>query len=156
MSANLSGDDINHILGLIPHIEGGCYREIYREVQADGGRDLMTSIYYLIRANDPCAWHRIDTTEVWCYHAGSPFEGEIYIDGRTVEKVRLGSDLAAGEKPQVIVPAGAWRTARTVGDWSLFGCIVAPAFEWKGFEMAPAGWSPSPQHKAAYPNTYVG
>ena len=54
----------------------------------------------------------------------------------------LGPDLAAGERPQAIVPAGAWQAAESLGDWTLVGCTVAPGFEFERFELAPAGWRP--------------
>jgi predicted cupin superfamily sugar epimerase len=61
------------------------------------------------------------------------------IDGGTV---RLGPDLTSGETLQAVVPAGAWQAARPLGAWSLVACVVAPAFEFEGFELAPAGWAP--------------
>lgn len=60
------------------------------------------------------------------------------------QELRLGPDLASGEVLQGIVPAHAWQDARSLGDWTLVSCIVAPAFEFAGFELAPADWSPSP------------
>ena len=71
--------------------------------------------------------------------------GGAWLYGRATgtEAVRLGSGLAAGERPQAVVPAGVWQTARAVGGWALVGCTVAPAFEFASFEMAPAGWAPS-------------
>ena len=44
--------------------------------------------------------------------------------------------------PQIVVPAGAWQAARPLGSWTLVGCIVSPAFEFDGFELAPDGWEP--------------
>ena len=61
--------------------------------------------------------------------------------GKT-EELCLGADLASGERPQAIVPKGAWQSAVTLGDWTLVGCTVSPAFEFAGFEMAPLGFSP--------------
>jgi predicted cupin superfamily sugar epimerase len=54
----------------------------------------------------------------------------------------LGPDLAAGERPQVVVPAGCWQSARPLGRYALVGCTVSPGFEFAGFEMAPEGWEP--------------
>jgi len=144
MTADLTGDNIIRILGLEPHIEGGHFREIYRDAPADGSRGVMTSIYFLLRAGERSSWHRVDAPEIWCYHSGSPLEVAIWSDGQSVKKFRLGSDLLGGERPQVTVPAGAWQAAKIFGDWSLVGCVVAPAFEYSGFEMAPDGWSPTP------------
>ena len=146
MTADLTGDDIIRILALEPLIEGGHFREIYRDAPADGSRGVMTSIYFLLRAGERSTWNRIDAPQIWCYHSGSPLEVSTWIDGRSVEKHRLGSDLLGGERPQLSVPAGAWQAAETLGDWSLVGCIVAPAFQFSGYEVAPDGWSPTPQH----------
>ena len=56
--------------------------------------------------------------------------------------VKLGGNLASGEQPQAIVPVRAWQAAKSLGDWTLAGCTVAPGFEFSGFELAPEGWSP--------------
>ncbi len=60
----------------------------------------------------------------------------------SIERVTLGTDLAAGERPQAIVPAHAWQAAESLGDWTLCGCTVAPGFDFKSFELAPPGWTP--------------
>jgi predicted cupin superfamily sugar epimerase len=86
----------------------------------------------------------VDADEVWHHYAGAPLELSLSPDGRRRSIVRLGADLAAGERPQAVVPAGAWQSARSLGDWTLAGCTVAPAFQFSGFEMAPPGWEPSP------------
>jgi len=64
-------------------------------------------------------------------------------DDGSIRRIKLGPDLAAGERPQAIVPAGTWQAAESLGDWTLTGCTVAPGFEFSGFEMAPQGWAPS-------------
>jgi hypothetical protein len=63
-------------------------------------------------------------------------------DGEGSERHLLGSDLAGGQRPQAVVPAQAWQSAQSLGDWSLVGCTVAPAFDFAGFEMAPPDWKP--------------
>jgi uncharacterized protein len=89
-------------------------------------------------------WHKVDAVEVWHYHAGAPIRLEIALqEGGPVERLILGGDLAAGERPQAVVPAHAWQAATALGDWTLVGCTVAPGFEWAGFEIAPQGWAPS-------------
>jgi uncharacterized protein len=130
-------------LGLRPHPEGGHFVETYRHAPADGGRGLATAIYYLLRAGEESRWHRVtDAVEIWAYHAGAPLALTLSADGRHIAPYRLGLELAAGERPQAVVPAGCWQTARSLGDWTLVSCVVAPAFEFGGFEMAPAGWQP--------------
>ena len=133
----MTAEEVAGLLGLQPHPEGGFFRETFR----DGG--VSTAIYYLLRDGEVSSWHRVHgAAEVWHHYAGAPVELTLSADGRSVEAVRLGSGLAAGERPQAVVPAGAWQTARAVGGWALVGCTVAPAFEFSAFEMAPAGWAP--------------
>lgn len=136
-------DEIIRLLDLRPHPEGGFYRETFRDAPAEGGRGASTAIYYLLREGDVSAWHRVrDAAEVWHHYAGGPLELSLSPDGRRRETVRLGTDLAAGERPQAVVPAGVWQAARPLGGWVLVGCTVAPGFDFAAFEMAPAGWEP--------------
>ena len=64
-------------------------------------------------------------------------------DGTKRTSVTLGTDLTAGERPQAVVPAGAWQAAHSLGNWTLVGCTVAPGFDFAGFELAPKGWRPA-------------
>ena len=80
--------------------------------------------------------------EIWLWHGGAPLELSIHEDGGAVERCRLGMDIEGGERPQAVIPVGAWQAARSLGDWSLVSCTVAPAFEFAGFRMAPEGWEP--------------
>ncbi|HEY7213825.1 MAG TPA: cupin domain-containing protein [Thermoanaerobaculia bacterium] len=139
----LPAEEIVRLLGLAPHPEGGFYRETFRAAAADGGRGASTAIYYLLRRGEVSAWHRVDADEAWHHYAGAPLELLLSADGQERSAVRLGSDLAAGERPQAVVPAGVWQSARSLGAWTLVGCTVAPAFDFAGFEMAPEGWEPT-------------
>jgi uncharacterized protein len=130
-------------LGLKPHPEGGHYRETFRDVSLDAsGRARSTAIYFLLARGERSHWHRIDAVEIWHYYAGSALTLHIAHDGGALHTVTLGPDLAAGERPQAIVPALAWQAAESTGDWTLLGCTVAPGFEFAGFELAPEGWKP--------------
>ena len=80
--------------------------------------------------------------EVWHHYGGAPLELAISTDGRGVVRHRLGDDVLAGDRPQIVVPAGAWQSARSLGAWTLVGCTVSPAFSFDGFELAPDGWEP--------------
>jgi len=135
-------DTIVTRLGLEPHPEGGWFRETWRDPDRGGERGAGTAIYYLLRAGEVSAWHRVDAVEVWHHYAGAPLELRIAADGEPVERVVLGVDLDHGA-PQVVVPAGAWQSAASLGDWTLVGCTVSPAFRFEGFELAPDGWEPS-------------
>ncbi len=140
----LPAEEIVRLLGLAPHPEGGFYRETFRAAAKDGERGTSTAIYYLLRRGEVSAWHRVDADEVWHYYAGAPLELLLSADGRERSAVHLGPDLAAGERPQAVVPAGVWQSARSLGEWTLVGCTVAPAFQFAGFEMAPEEWEPGP------------
>ena len=105
-------------------------------------RGTGTAIYYLIRAGERTHWHRVDATEIWHYYAGACLALSIHAVAGPPERLLLGADLARGERPQAIVSKGAWQSAETLGDWSLLGCTVSPAFEFAGFELAPPDWSP--------------
>ena len=142
MSAAPAAEEVVRLLGLEPHPEGGFYKETFRAPAGEGERAASTAIYYLLREGEVSAWHRVDADEVWHHYAGAPLELMLSKDGRERSSVRLGPDLAAGERPQAVVPAGVWQAARPLGGWVLVGCTVAPAFEFAGFEMAPAGWEP--------------
>jgi predicted cupin superfamily sugar epimerase len=138
----LSAADVIKLLGLRPHPEGGHFHEIFRDARAvEGRRAASTAIYYLLARGERSHWHRVDAAEVWHFYAGDSLSLEIAENGRTT-KHALGIDLAAGERPQIVVPAGAWQAAHSLGDWTLVGCTVAPGFDFAGFEMAPKDWAP--------------
>ena len=129
-------------LGLLPHPEGGHYRELWRDQPSSGQRGVGSSILFLLTAGEHSHWHRVDAAEVWLWQGGSALL--LGIAGETGRhQLRLGPDLAVGEVLQGIVPAHAWQEARSLGPWTLVNCIVAPAFEFAGFELAAANWSPS-------------
>jgi predicted cupin superfamily sugar epimerase len=136
--------DIIARLDLRPHPEGGHYRETFRDPRTDAdGRARSTAIYFLLARGERSHWHRIDTVEVWHYYAGDALILQIVLNGGAPRAVRLGSELAAGEVPQAIVPAQAWQAAESTGDWTLVGCTVAPGFDFAKFELAPKGWAPA-------------
>ena len=103
---------------------------------------ISTAIYFLLARGERSHWHKVDAIETWHWHAGAPLQLDIHDNGKRT-KLILGCDLAAGERPQGIVPTNAWQAAESLGDWTLVGCTVAPGFEFSGFELAPAGWSPA-------------
>jgi hypothetical protein len=135
-----------------PHPEGGHYRETWRDEPGQarrgrhkpeaGERGAGTAIYYLLQWGEESRWHRIDAVEIWHHYSGAALALNIMGANGRVRTVRLGSKIHAGEKPQAIVPKGAWQSAKPLGDWSLVGCTVSPAFDFAGFEMAPENVTP--------------
>jgi uncharacterized protein len=127
-------------LGLAPHPEGGFYRETFRAPLAvgapQGTRAASTAIYFLLPAGAFSSLHRVRSDEVWHHYDGDPLElYTLHEDGgHRVES--LGRDLARGERPQIVVPAGVWQAAVPVGSrFALCGCTVAPGFDFADFEM---------------------
>lgn len=139
----LTATDVIAALDLAPHPEGGHFRETFRDARETGGRTASTAIYYLLAAGEVSHWHRVDAVEVWHWYAGAPLLLSHAADGASVTEVRLGPDISAGERPQAVVPAHDWQGARSLGEWTLIGCTVAPGFQFEGFELAPEGFAPS-------------
>ena len=139
----LSAADIVKKLDLKPHPEGGHFRETFRDARTVDGRAASTAIYFLLARGERSHWHRVDAAEVWHYYAGAPLVLEIAAGKEgPVRRMKLGPDLAMGERPQGVVPAGHWQAAETLGDWTLVGCTVAPGFEFAHFETAAKDWEP--------------
>jgi len=98
----------------------------------------------LLARGERSHWHKVDAVEIFHYHAGAPLKLEIAANAKgPIECITLGADLAAGERPQAIVPAHTWQAAQSLGEWTLVGCTVAPGFEFSRFELAPKDWAPS-------------
>jgi uncharacterized protein len=140
--AELTAQDIVRMLDLKPHPEGGYLRETFRDARNVGGRSASTAAYFLLARGERAHWHRVDAAEVWHWHAGAPLQLEIALAPGRIERVTLGGDISAGLRPQAVVPPHVWQAAQTLGDWTLLGCTVAPAFDFAGFELAPPDWSP--------------
>ena len=140
-------------LRLLPHPEGGHYRELYRskeEVAASalpkrfgGPRAMSTSIFYLLRSGERSVFHRIKSDETWHFYAGTALElfqlDEACPD--QLQRVLIGSQLHLGEHLQWTVPAGVWFGSRPAQSgvnhaYSLLGCTVSPGFDFEDFDMA--------------------
>jgi len=139
---NLTADEIIAKLDLEPHPEGGYFREMFRDPRSVDGRSVGTAIFFLLKAGEVSRWHKVDSSEIWHYYAGAPLELSFAEKGQTVQVLVLGNDLEQGELPQHVIPAGLWQQARSLGDWTLVGCTVSPGFEFSGFEIADADWTP--------------
>lgn len=109
--------------------EGGMYRRKFKD-------DNSTSIYFLIEPESPTMLHRLPGPEIFHFYAGAPTR--IHILGPESGDARhpiLGTNLEQGERPQILVPGGAWQAAETTGAWTLLGTTMAPGFHWDRFEL---------------------
>ena len=138
----ISPADLIRKLDLKPHPEGGHFRETFRDPDLENGRAASTAIYFLLARGERSHWHRIDAVEIWHYYAGAPLVLEMSEVGGPIRRMKLGPDIAMGERPQAVVAAGHWQAAESLGDWTLAGCTVAPGFELRGFEAASKDWEP--------------
>ncbi|MCB1344536.1 MAG: cupin domain-containing protein [Rhodobacteraceae bacterium] len=128
-------------LTLAPHPEGGHYRETWRADAPSGARPAGTAILFLLKAGETSHWHRVDSTEIWLFHAGAPLllSRAARTEGPATDAL-LGPDVLAGQSPQLIVPPGHWQAARSTGAFTLVSCTVSPGFRFEGFTLAPPGF----------------
>ena len=144
-AAGLTAEQVRAALALAPHPEGGHYRETWRDRPADGSRGAATSILFLLTAGERSHWHRVDAAELWLWHAGAPLHLGLHDDAASA--LRLGPALGDGEVLQGVVNAGVWQEAASLGAWTLVSCVVAPAFRFEGFTLAPPGWEPGHEER---------
>ena len=121
-------------LELLPHPEGGYYRECYRSDQevsrAGVSKRSYTHIYYALESAMHSAWHRVHSDEIWNFYEGSPLELHCMSpDCSEHQSFQLGTGLEYA----AVIPAGYWQAARSLGSYSLLGCSVAPGFEFTDF-----------------------
>jgi len=129
-------------LNLEPHLEGGHFRETFRDEAETDGRSASTAIFFLLQKDEISHWHRVDSVEVWHYYAGAPLLLTL-ADAQGVETEHLlGPDILKDQSPQVVVPKHVWQSAISQGDWTLVGCTVAPGFQFDGFELLEEGRHP--------------
>ena len=133
----MSAEEIIRKLVLLPHPEGGWYRQTWEGPEV-AGRASGTAILFLLKAGERSHWHRVDADEIWLWHAGAPLI--LSMGEASAREHRLGPDALGDDVVQVVVPAGWWQAARSTGDWTLVSCTVSPGFRFEGFELAPPGW----------------
>lgn len=130
-----TAQDIIEQLNLSPHPEGGYYRRTYCHDKGASGRAYASSIYYLIEQKSFALWHRVDADELWFWHAGAPAVIETGISTKADESHIMGMNLAAGEKPQLVIHGNTWQRIRSTGDWTLFSSVVSPEFTFETLDL---------------------
>jgi uncharacterized protein len=147
-------------LELIPHPEGGYYKEIYRnpitsnfQNYPDNNRHLSTSIYYLLRSDNVSKFHQLLSDEIWYYHYGSSVNIYIIDQNGNLKIQKLGPQIEKGHMLQVIIKKGLIFGASidNADSFSLFGCMVSPGFDFKDFKLISRQklLEKYPQHKEA-------
>ena len=128
-------------LGLMPHPEGGHYRELHRSTlrvdpqDGRGERNALTTIYFLLPAGEMSRWHRVTSDEVWHHLEGAPLELMVSdANFHAVERRTLGP-LQSDLEPEVVVPPMHWQAARSTGGYTLVACVVGPGFDFEDFVM---------------------
>lgn len=129
-------------LQLLPHPEGGWYRETYRSTETMTNkngtkRNVCTAIYFLLEEKSKSHFHRIESDETWFFHSGEPLEIKMIENGQ-IQTILLGNNILKGEIPQFVIPAQTWFAAKikTGTGYSLVSCTVAPGFDFADFELA--------------------
>jgi predicted cupin superfamily sugar epimerase len=136
----MTADEVIERLRLQPHpVEGGFFRETYRCAgsldRAGDRRSISTAIYYLLTPKTVSALHRLPGDEVFHFYAGDPVRMlQLWPDGSTRTLV-LGTDLRAGQVPQLVVPGGVWQGSVLIegGSWALLGATMAPGFDYADY-----------------------
>jgi predicted cupin superfamily sugar epimerase len=137
-----------HQYNLLPHPEGGYFKETYRSKESiptsglpsrfPGERTFSTAIYFLLLKDLFSAFHRIKSDECWHFYEGDSLKVHVLHLNGSYELIQLGRNREQGEVYQAIVPAGAWFASETTGEYSFVGCSVAPGFDFADFELARA------------------
>ncbi len=130
-------------LQLLPHPEGGYYKETYRSSEEiifsgfEGKRNISTAIYFLLEDKSKSHFHRIKSDELWFFHEGVALE-IICLSDIGLKTILLGKNCEKGEQLQAVIPAGVWFGARIKEgkDYALVSCNVAPGFDFNDFELA--------------------
>ena len=139
----MTADEVKELLGLKQHPrEGGWFVRTYEAPEQvglqryAGARRTGTAIYYLLEAGTLSEMHRLKSDEVFHFYAGDAVEMLQLREGERGRLVAIGNDLAAGERPQVLVERGVWQGSRLKdgGKWALLGCTVSPGFEYEDYE----------------------
>jgi len=145
----MNAEDIIRLLNLAPHPEGGFFSESYRSADLIAGEALPprytgprragTAIYYLLTPGRFSELHRVASDEMFHFYLGDPVEMLQLLPDGTSRRLLLGTDLAAGMAPQLLVPHGVWQGSRLVpgGKFALLGCTVSPGFEYDDYESGP-------------------
>lgn len=123
------GERVVALLGLesLPD-EGGLFRRTHLDAHS-------SAIYYLLLEPMFSALHVLTATETYHWYAGVPLWLLLLHPDGTVEEPVLGPDLVAGQRPQLVVPAGTWQGSSPKGTWSLVGTTTAPPFDWTRFRL---------------------
>ena len=125
----MNADQVITLLGLEPMPqEGGMWTQIWLD-------DHGSAIYFLMRPGDFSAMHRLDAPEIWHHYQGAPASMLLLFPDGSITRPCLGQELTQGQRPSVPVPQGVWMGASTLGEWSLVGTTMAPAFNPDGFQL---------------------
>lgn len=128
-ATGLTAAEVARLLKLVPlPLEGARYRRTYLDTYS-------SAIYFLLSPDDSSAMHRLEGPEIWHHYLGAPARLLLLHPGGGTEERLIGPDLRAGQRPQIVVPAGTWMGAITTGALSLFGTTMAPPFDGAGFEL---------------------
>jgi len=120
-------DEVIQLFGMERHQTAGWFSPHYSDSEV-WGRPKLSSAYFLLPGDEPLPLHKTDSIEVWHYYLGAPAEMTVTSGGENRDVSVLGVDLAAGERPQLAVPAYFWQSFRSLGPWTLLGCTMSPGY----------------------------
>lgn len=124
-------------LGMEPHPEGTYFKENYCSLKKTGERSLLTSVTILMKGGTKNLFHYLEGDEIWYFHDGDAIDVFlIHPDGR-LEEIKFGKNIGAEEQLQIAIPTGTifGAIASENVNYCLFGCAVAPGFEFSAFHL---------------------
>ncbi|MGG9970871.1 cupin domain-containing protein [Ferruginibacter sp. SUN002] len=146
----LSAQQLIQQYHLLPHPEGGWYKETYKSNESiqeealperfEHSRVFSTAIYFLLEQGNFSAFHRIKSDECWHFYAGETLQVFVIQNNGVLDIINLGSDISKGELFQYVVPANCWFASRPAANsnFCFVGCTVSPGFDFADFELADA------------------
>ncbi len=144
----MEADKIITKFQLLPHAEGGYFKEIYRSEESiknlclpnrySGDRCFATSIYYLLKSDQVSYFHKIKSDEIWHFYSGSPIIIHCLNEKDGYKRNKIGNSILQNEIPQHIIKNGTWFAAEVMekNSYSLVGCTVSPGFDYHDFTLA--------------------
>lgn len=148
MDTNHKIETIVRTFNMLPHPEGGFYKETYRSKELiskealtgsfSGDRNYSTAIYFLITEGNFSAFHRIKQDEIWHFYHGDALEVHVIYPDGNYHCHKVSNKITSDDVPQLVVPAGSWfaSTVEKGGKYAFVGCTVAPGFDFADFELA--------------------
>ena len=128
--------DLIKKLKLRPHPEGGYFSESFRDKKGS-----VSLIYYLLKKEEVSHWHKLKKNEILHFYDGDPIMIYLSKNKKNVSNIILGRKYNNKQHFHYVIKSETWFGMKSMGEWSLIGCTVSPAFNYEDFELASKDWT---------------